>query len=85
MQARAHHNFVTRFRTDQFPVATRWILHNADQRVAAYVLPGTSRPEGRLAAEAAGTLIHLDADASRTFSVTTGLLAQGEAVDRKVQ
>lgn len=85
MQARAHHNFVTRFRTDQFPVATRWILHNADQRVAAYVLPGTSRPEGRLAAEAAGTLIHLDAGATRTFSVTTGLLAQGEAFDRKAQ
>ena len=85
MQAHANHNFVTRFRTDQFPVATRWILHNADQRVAAYVLPGTSRPEGRLAAEAAGTLIHLAAGAARTFSVTTGLLAPGEAFAREVQ
>lgn len=65
--------FVTRFKTSEFPVATRWILHNADQKVAAFVLPGTSRPEGRLAAEAAGTLITLEAGATRTFTVTTGI------------
>lgn len=65
--------FVTRFASSQFPVATRWILHNPDQRVAAFVLPGTSRPEGRLAAREAGTLIDLAAGETRTFLVTTGI------------
>lgn len=65
--------FLTRFTSSQFPVATRWILHNADQKVAAFVLPGTSRPEGRIAAEKAGTLIHLKAGESRHFVVTTGV------------
>lgn len=65
--------FVTRFSSHDFPVATRWILHNPDQKVAAFVLPGTSRPEGRLAAEAAGTLISLEAGHTRRFVVTTGL------------
>lgn len=67
--------FVTRFSSADFPVATRWILHNADQRVAAFVLPGTSRPEGRLAAQSAGTLIELEAGGARRFHVTTGVLA----------
>ena len=46
-------------------MATRWILHNSDQKVASFVLPGTSRPEGFIAAR--------EADASRSFTVTTGL------------
>ncbi|MFC5370467.1 aldose 1-epimerase family protein [Arcanobacterium bovis] len=65
--------FVTRFDTASFPVATRWILVNADQQVAAFVLPGTSRPEGFLAAKAAGMLIELEAGATKSFSVTTGI------------
>lgn len=65
--------FITRFSAADFPVATRWILHNADQRVAAFVLPGTSRPEGRLAAQKAGTLIEFEAGHSRRFHVTTGI------------
>lgn len=67
------HTFVTRFSSADFPVATRWILHNPDQKVAAFVLPGTSRPEGRRAAEKAGTLISLAAGQTRRFLVTTGL------------
>ncbi|MBF0808441.1 DUF4432 family protein [Rothia nasimurium] len=70
--------FITRFSTDQFPVATRWILHNPDQTVAAFVLPGTSRPEGYLAADAAGTLIHLSPGEERIFEVETGLLSAAE-------
>ncbi len=71
--------FITRFPTRQFPVATRWILHNPDQKVSAFVLPGTSRPEGYLAAEASGTLIHLAPGEERTFEVETGLLSAAEA------
>lgn len=66
-------NFITRFSGSQFPVATRWILHNPDQKVAAFVLPGTSRPEGRAAAEEAGTLIKLEAGETRRYHVTTGV------------
>jgi len=57
----------------EFPVATRWILHNPDQKVASFVLPGTSRPEGFIAAREVGTLIMLGAGESRSFTVTTGL------------
>lgn len=65
--------FMTKFKTTSFPVATRWILFNADQQVAAFVLPGTSRPEGFLAAKEAGTLIQLGAGETKSFSVTTGI------------
>ena len=65
--------FQTRFSGKEFPVATRWILHNPDQKVASFVLPGTSRPEGLIAAREAGTLIMLGAGESRSFTVTTGL------------
>lgn len=66
-------NFVTKINTEQFPIVTRWILYNADQQVAAFALPGTSRPEGKHAAEKAGTLIYLEPLEERKFSVTTGL------------
>jgi hypothetical protein len=69
--------FFTEFPTAQFPEATRWILYNPDQQVAAFVLPGTSRPEGRNAARKAGTLIELEAHQSRDFEVRTGLRQSG--------
>ncbi|WP_239519515.1 aldose 1-epimerase family protein [Arcanobacterium phocisimile] len=65
--------FRTEFSSEELPVATRWILYNADQQVAAFVIPGTSRPEGFLAACEAGTLIELGAGQTRTFTVTTGI------------
>ncbi len=65
--------FVTRFSSEQFNYATRWILYNGDQKVAAFILPGTCRPEGHIAARQAGTLINLAAGATRDFAVVTGL------------
>lgn len=65
---------MTRFSSQQFSHATRWILHNADQQVAAFVLPATCRPEGFRAAEQAGTLLSLAPGETRHFSVETGLL-----------
>ncbi|MCI1985901.1 MAG: aldose 1-epimerase family protein [Lactobacillus sp.] len=67
------HNFLTTFKTAQFPIVTRWILFNPDQQVAAFALPGTSTPEGKAAATKAGTLIMLQPLEKRQFSVTTGL------------
>lgn len=66
-------NFLTKFATRQFPIATRWILYNPDQQVGAFVLPGTSRPEGFTAAKKAKTLIMMKAHETRQFKVTTGL------------
>lgn len=65
--------FSTTFDTGQFNFATRWILHNSDQQVAAFVLPATCRPEGFSAAKRAGTLLTLAAGEQRHFSVETGL------------
>lgn len=78
LSAPAGYRFITRFSPQQFPVATRWILHNPDQSVAAFVLPGTSRPEGAYAARKSGTLIELQAGETRSFHVQTGFLAADE-------
>lgn len=64
--------FFTKFSTAELNYATRWILHNSDQQVGAFVLPGTCRPEGFLAAEKAGTLVKLAAGEERTYTVITG-------------
>lgn len=74
LHAPAGYAMMTRFSTAQFPHATRWLLHNADQQVAAYILPATCRPEGFLAAQQAGSLITLASGEQRHFSVETGLL-----------
>lgn len=65
--------FSTRFSSSEFPHATRWILNNPDQKVAAFVLPATARPEGYCAAEKAGTLQWLGAGEEKSFTVNTGI------------
>ncbi len=74
VQSPQGYGFSTRFATAQFPHATRWILHNADQQVAAFVLPATCRPEGFLAAKQADTLILLAPGEQRDFRVDTGMM-----------
>lgn len=70
--------FYTRYQPAQFDHAARWILHNADQQVAAFVLPSTCEPEGYLAEKAKGNVRMLGAGQSASFSVTTGYLAAEE-------
>ncbi|MDP8161548.1 aldose 1-epimerase family protein [Pasteurella skyensis] len=65
--------FSTKFASNEFPNATRWILHNPDQKVAAFVLPATARPEGYLAAEKANTLQWLAAGETKSFHLNTGI------------
>lgn len=65
--------FVTRFASAQFNYATRWILYNGDQQVAAFALPATCRPEGFLAAQANGSVQMLAPQETRQFRVTTGV------------
>ena len=64
--------FFTEFSTNDFSYATRWLLYNGDQKVAAFVLPGTCRPEGFLAAKENGSLIYLKPQEQKTFKVITG-------------
>ncbi|MGR5130834.1 aldose 1-epimerase family protein [Vibrio alfacsensis] len=66
-------HLVTEFNTNEFNSATRWILCNGDQQVAAYVIPATCRPEGFLAAKEKGTLIYLAPNEERCFHVRTGI------------
>ncbi|CAM3659105.1 DUF4432 domain-containing protein [Rouxiella silvae] len=68
------YGFSTQFDTRQFSHATRWILNNADQQVAAFVLPATCRPEGFLAAKQADTLLNLEPGETRCFEVETGMI-----------
>ncbi|MGF1760811.1 aldose 1-epimerase family protein [Photobacterium sagamiensis] len=65
---------ITKFNSSEFNFATRWILYNGDQKVGAYVLPATCRPEGYLAAKESGSLIVLETGGVRTFTVETGVL-----------
>lgn len=64
--------FFTKFSTEEFNYATRWLLYNEDQQVGAFVLPGTCRSEGFLAAKEAGSLIMLAAGEEKSFKVITG-------------
>ncbi|MGF1731122.1 aldose 1-epimerase family protein [Photobacterium kasasachensis] len=66
---------ITEFDTQMLNYATRWILYNGDQKVGAYVLPATCRPEGYLAAEKNGTLIQLHPKETREFVVKSGIIA----------
>lgn len=66
--------FVTCFSSAELNYATRWILYNGDQQVAAFVLPATCRPEGFLAVQNSGSLIQLASRETRHFRVTTGIL-----------
>lgn len=77
------YGFSTTFDSAQFSHATRWMLHNADQQVAAFVLPATCRPEGFLAAKQAGTLISLEPGEQRRFEVETGLMEQEPYIGKK--
>lgn len=70
--------FYTRYRPEQFEHAARWVLHNPDQQVAAFVLPSTCEPEGYRAESAKGHVRSLAAGATADFCVTTGYLSAAE-------
>lgn len=70
--------FYTAYRPQDLPHATRWVLHNPDQQVAAFVLPATCEPEGYLAETTKGQVQQLQPGERRAFSVRTGYLAAAE-------
>ena len=70
--------FYTRYRPEQFSHAARWVLHNADQQVAAFILPATCEPEGYLAERAKGNVRSLAPGERASFNVLTGYLSPSE-------
>ena len=70
--------FYTRYPPAQFTHAARWILHNADQQVGAFVLPSTCEPEGYEAERAKGNLRVLAPGEQADFALTTGYLNVAE-------
>lgn len=70
--------FYTGYSPQQFEHAARWILHNADQQVAAFVLPATCEPEGYRAELAKGNVRSLAPGACAEFSLRTGFLSATE-------
>ena len=67
------YGFKTQFSTKDFKYGTRWIMYTPEQQVSSCIIPGTCRPEGFLAAKKAGSLLMLQPDEEKTFSVITGL------------
>jgi hypothetical protein len=63
-----------------FPHTVRWVLHDPDQRVAAFALPSTCEPEGYLAEKRKGNVRELPPGGRADFALSTGYLGVGEAV-----
>ncbi|WP_434155647.1 aldose 1-epimerase family protein [Pseudomonas sp. JZ134] len=70
--------FYTAYNPQQFNHAARWILHNPDQQVAAFVLPATCEPEGYKAELAKGNVRRLEPKAHAEFRLKTGYLSPAE-------
>jgi hypothetical protein len=63
------------------PHAIRWILNNEDQRVAAFVIPGTCEPEGYAAEKRKGHVRSLASGARETFTTRLGYADRSHAAD----
>ncbi len=63
------------------PPAIRWILDNEDQRVAAFVIPGTCEPEGYAAERRMGHVRSLTSGARETFTTRVGYVDRRHAAD----
>ncbi len=79
--------FLISYDLKKFPQTVRWLMRNADQRVAAFALPATCLPEGYTAEKAAGRVQSLAPGASADFTVRTGYLdsAAAAAMDHTIR
>jgi hypothetical protein len=66
--------FVLAHRPADFPVLARWLLHDPDERVAAFALPSTCEPEGHAAEHRKGHVRSLAPGEARRFPVRLGWL-----------
>jgi Domain of unknown function (DUF4432) len=70
--------FYTRYSPKEFSHAARWVLYDADQQVAAFILPATCEPEGYQAERAKGNVRSLAPGEQASFSLVTGYLSPAE-------
>lgn len=66
--------FVLEHRPADFPHLVRWLLHDADERVAAFALPSTCEPEGHAAERRKGHVQQVAPGEERRFPVRLGWL-----------
>ncbi len=66
--------FVLQHRPADFPHLVRWLLHDQDERVAAFALPSTCEPEGHAAELRKGNVQSLAPGEERRFPVRLGYL-----------
>lgn len=66
--------FVLEHRPADFPHLVRWLLHDPDERVAAFALPSTCEPEGYTAESRKGNVQSLAPGDERRFPVRLGWL-----------
>lgn len=59
---------------EAFPHTVRWVLHDPDQKVAAFALPSTCQPEGYAAEKQKGHVRELPPHGKTSFTVRTGYL-----------
>jgi Domain of unknown function (DUF4432) len=66
--------FVLMHRPADFPHLVRWLLHDADEKVAAFALPSTCEPEGYAAEQRKGHVQMLAPGEERRFPIRLGWL-----------
>jgi hypothetical protein len=78
--------FAISYSVEQFSHTVRWLMRNADHKVAAFALPATCEPEGFSAERRKGNVRSLAPGATATFSVRTGYVdsAGAAALQRKI-
>lgn len=73
--------FAMSWRPDDFGHLARWILTGEDASVAAFALPSTCEPEGRIAERAKGHVLSLAPGTQRSFVTRFGYATATESAD----
>lgn len=66
--------FTLSYQPQEFPHLVRWLLHDGDEKVAAFALPSTCEPEGYSAEKRKGNVQSLGPGETRRFTVRLGWL-----------
>ena len=79
LQRRDGDAFAMSYAPGVFPHTVRWVLHDPDQKVAAFALPSTCEPEGYVAEKRKGHVRVLPPHGRAEFALRTGYLDEPEA------
>jgi Domain of unknown function (DUF4432) len=78
LQRREGDAFAMSYQPAVFPHTVRWVLHDPDQKVAAFALPSTCHPEGYLAEKRKGHVRLVPPGGVAGFALRTGYLDHAE-------